>query len=225
MPARPNRASRVSVALCLSLFFPFSVSAEGSMTPRPDLRPGNGTQVHPANAVIDQQGGYDDFLAALRYKESRGDYQAVNTLNFLGAYQFGEAALVDLGFVRPDRDIYDNDFSGGFTGKHGIRSVRDFLSNPAVQDAAAREWMRIMWRYIEAEGLRQYAWRDVGGVVLSPSGMLAATHLLGSGGLRDYIRSNGRADIRDPYGMPLRTYITDLGGFEIPFAPRRPGFS
>jgi hypothetical protein len=36
-------------------------------------------------------------LLALRMMESGGDYQAVNTLNFLGACQFGEAALIDLG--------------------------------------------------------------------------------------------------------------------------------
>lgn len=165
---------------------------------------------------------YSAFFAALRHKESRGDYQAVNTLNFLGAYQFGEAALIDLGYVRRDADIYDNNFGGGFTGKHGIRSVQDFLRNPSVQDRAAEEWMQIMWRYIEAEGLHKYAWREIGGQTLSPSGMLAATHLLGSGALKNFVMSGGSADIRDPYGMPLHTYIRDLGGFEIPFAPRRP---
>lgn len=165
---------------------------------------------------------YSAFFAALRYKESRGDYQAVNTLNFLGAYQFGEAALIDLGYVRRDRDLYDNNYSGGFTGQHGIRSAEDFLSNQQVQDRAARDWMQIMWRYIEAEGLDRHAWRQVGGQTLSPSGMLAATHLLGSGALKRFIESGGRANISDPYGMPLHIYIRDLGGFEIPFAPKQP---
>jgi hypothetical protein len=165
---------------------------------------------------------YSAFFAALRHKESRGNYQAVNTLNFLGAYQFGEAALIDLGYVRRDRDIYDNNYGGGFTGKHGIRSAQEFLRNPQVQDIAAEEWMQVMWRYIEAEGLHRYAWREVGGQTLSPSGMLAATHLLGSGALKNFVETGGRADIRDPYGMPLHVYIRDLGGFEIPFAPRQP---
>ena len=165
---------------------------------------------------------YAAFFAALRFKESRGDYQAVNTLNFLGAYQFGEAALIDLGYVRRDSDIYDNNFGGGFTGKNGIRSVQDFLKRNRVQDNAAEEWMRIMWRYIEAEGLHRYAWQEVGGQTLSPSGMRAATHLLGSGALKRFVETDGRADIRDPYGMPLTVYIRDLGGFEIPFAPQQP---
>lgn len=168
------------------------------------------------------ENSFDAFFAALRHKESRGDYKAVNTLNFIGAYQFGEAALVDLGYVRRDRNLYDNNYSGGFTGKHGIHSVKDFLNAPRVQDQAARDWVEIMWRYIEGERLSRYAWTDVGGVTLSPSGMLAATHLLGTGGLKEFIRSGGSSRIRDPYGMPLVTYIKDLGGFDIPFAPGKP---
>ncbi len=165
---------------------------------------------------------YDQFFSALRHMESRGNYRAVNSLNFIGAYQFGEAALIDLGYVRKDGDPYDNNFGGGFTGKHGIRSVKDFLNNRSVQDRAAKTWMKTMWRYIEADGLARYAWTKVGGVSLSPSGMLAATHLLGTGALKQFIKSGGNANIRDPYGMPLVSYIDTLGGYDIPFAPKKP---
>ena len=175
-----------------------------------------------ASAGGQEARSYSDFFTQLRYMESRGDYRAVNTLNFIGAYQFGEAALIDLGYVRRDHDLYDNDFGGGFTGKDGIHSVQDFLASPAVQDKAAQEWMRIMWRYIRAEGMARYAWREVGGITLTPSGMLAATHLLGTGALKEFIQSDGAADIRDPYGMPLANYINTLAGYDIPFAPDAP---
>ncbi|WP_343078834.1 hypothetical protein [Ostreiculturibacter nitratireducens] len=165
---------------------------------------------------------YAEFLAALRHMESRGNYRAVNTLNFIGAYQFGEAALIDLGYVRRDGDPYDNNYGGGFTGKHGIRSVKDFLNHPEVQDRAAQTWLRTMWRYIQADGLSRHAWTKVGDVTLTPSGMLAATHLLGTGALKEFIRSDGRANIRDPYGMPLATYITKVQGYDVPFGPKRP---
>ena len=162
------------------------------------------------------------FFAALKYLESDGDYQSVNTLNFIGAYQFGEAALIDLGYVRIDRDIYDNDYSGGFTGKDGIRSVADVLNNPSVQEKAMRSWVKLMWRYIEEENLDRYAWTRIGEVVLSPSGMLGATHLLGTGGLKDFIESGGSHRIVDPYGTPVLKYVSQLGGYDIPFAPARP---
>lgn len=218
-----RRVAPIFVCGLISAFSPITVSADDLHATRAsgNTNPTADDTVHLA-AYEGYTGDIDAFFAALRHRESSSNYRAVNTLNFIGAYQFGEAALIDLGYVRRDRDIYDNDFGGGFTGKHGIRSVRDFLNNPAVQDRAAKDWMQIMWRYIRADGLDRYAWKEVGGVTLSPSGMLAATHLLGSGGLRQFIESKGSADIRDPYGMPLRSYIVDLGGYDIPFAPPSP---
>ena len=165
---------------------------------------------------------FDAFFATLRHMESGGDYRSVNTLNFVGAYQFGEAALVDLGYVRRDPNVYDNNFGGGFTGKDGIRSVGEFLNNPRVQDKAARTWMKVMWRYIEGERLHRYAWTKVGGVILTPSGMLGATHLLGTGGLHDFIRSGGSSKVRDPYGTPILRYVKKLADFDIPLGPEKP---
>ncbi len=159
------------------------------------------------------------FLIALKLAESGGNYQAVNTLNFLGAYQFGEAALIDLGYVRRDSDVYDNDFGGGWTGKNGIRSIQGFLQNEREQDRAAQKWMRVMWSYIEYHDIDGYAWGTVGGTQLTTSGMLAASHLLGAGALKEYIESDGQLDLRDPYGMPLSAYIAKLGGYDVPFAP------
>lgn len=159
------------------------------------------------------------FLVALRMMESGGDYQAVNTLNFLGAYQFGEAALIDLGYVRADGDAYDNNYSGGWTSKHGIDSPEEFLASKSVQDKAAVAWVKLMWHYIEAEDLHRHAWTEVGGVRLTPSGMLAATHLLGTGALEEFIATDGRSDPRDPYGMPVSSYMIRMARVEVPFGP------
>ena len=163
------------------------------------------------------------FLTALSMMESDGNYQVVNSLNFLGAYQFGEAALTDLGFVNYDGDAYDNNYSGGWTGKYGVNSAKAFLANENAQDRAAAEWMKLMWSYIKLHKIDGYAWSEVGGVVLTPSGMLAATHLLGPESLARYIKSDGTADLRDPYGTPIKNYIVKLGNYDIPFAPAAPG--
>lgn len=164
----------------------------------------------------------DAFLVALSMLESGDDYQIVNSLNFLGAYQFGEAALTDLGFVRYDGDAYDNNYGGGWTGKFGIRSAEAFLSSPRAQDRAAGEWVRLMWHYIELKDLDDFAWTTIGPITLSPSGMLAAAHLLGPDALASYIHSDGRTNLRDPYGTAIETYIEKMDGYDIPFAPAAP---
>ena len=161
------------------------------------------------------------FLVALKLMESGGDYQSVNTLNFLGAYQFGEAALTDLGYVRYDGNAYDNNYGGGFTGKNGVRSAQDFLNSKSAQDKAAKAWMRLMWKYIRQQNIAHYAGSKVNGKTLTPSGMLAAAHLLGPGALKQWIKSDGRADLRDPYGTPITMYINRFGGYDVPFASTR----
>jgi hypothetical protein len=164
----------------------------------------------------------DSFLTALRMRESSGNYQIVNTLNFLGAYQFGEGALIDLGFVRNDGNYLNNDYGGGWTGKLGINSVSDFLNNPAAQDQAAVEWISLLWSYIEAADVARHAWTTVGTTYLTPSGMIAAAHLLGVDALAQFIASGGTANLRDAYGTPLASYITHFDSFSVPFGPARP---
>ncbi len=159
------------------------------------------------------------FLFALSMMESDGNYQAVNTLNYLGAYQFGEAALTDLGFVRYDGNASNNDYSGGWTGKYGVGSARDFLTSNRAQDLAAREWVELMWYYIELQNLDAYAWSNVGGVTLTPSSMLAAVHLLGTDSLAEFVRSGGGNDPRDAYGTPISSYMVQLADYEMPFGP------
>lgn len=162
------------------------------------------------------------FLFALQMMESGGNYQVVNSLNYLGAYQFGEAALTDLGYVRYDGDAFDNDFGGGWTGKHGVYSTNDFLRNRDAQDRAAYEWVELLWSYAEMHELDDHAWSVVGGIEMTPASMIAAMHLLGPDSLKRYIQANGQIDLRDPYGTPITNYMITFSDYDMPFAPGRP---
>lgn len=161
-------------------------------------------------------GTYDDFLAALRLRESSGDYSVVNSLGFLGAYQFGEAALVDLGVVARDANPYDNTFNGGFTGSYGLSSVSDFLGNAAAQDAIALAWFDILWARIRYFDIEFYADQTLNTVTLSKTGMLAGSHLLGTGRLIDFIKAGGNAAFTDAYGTGLQEYLTLFADYAAP---------
>lgn len=160
---------------------------------------------------------YEDYLDALRMREASGNYSLVNTLGFLGAYQFGEAALIDLGFVHNDGSPYDNDFSGGFTGKLGINSVDAFLATPAAQDAAADEWFPLVWDYATALGLDSYLGQSVGGVLITASSIISGAHLLGAGAVKTWLESGGTSDLADAYGTPIAEYLALFSGYEMPF--------
>lgn len=159
---------------------------------------------------------YSDFFAALRQRESSNDYTVVNTLGFLGAYQFGELALIDLGYYTRDGTGANNWQDAFFTGKNGINSKADFLASPEVQDAAAAEWFALLWSYIRALDLEFYAGQVLNGVKLTKSGMIAAAHLAGAGGLRSFIESGGTVAPGDAYGTSLVDYLTLFEGYETP---------
>ena len=162
------------------------------------------------------KGSYEDFFAALRQRESGGDYKIVNSFGFLGAYQFGEAALVDLGFVTNDGSPFDNQFNGTFSGKAGVFSAQDFLNDPDAQDLAATEWFSLLWSRIRAEDLEYYDGQTLNGIFLTKTGMIAASHLLGVGGLRDFIQSGGENAGQDGFGTSIVEYINLLGNYEAP---------
>lgn len=103
----------------------------------------------------------------------------------------------------------------------GIDPAKAFLKSKSVQDKAATAWVKLMWHSIEAENLHRHAWTEVGGVEPTPSGMPAATHLPGTNALEEFIQSGGKADLRDPYGMPITSHMIRMADDEVPFGPRQ----
>ncbi len=159
---------------------------------------------------------YQDFFAAIRLRESSDNYHAVNTLNYLGAYQFGEAALVDLGFVALDGNPFNNDYGAGFTGQLGIHSKGEFLASIAAQDAAASDWWSMLWNRVRYHDIEIYDHQVLNGVRLTKTGMIAASHLLGTGALIDFITSGGTDVGADAYGTKITDYIKLFAGYETP---------
>ncbi|MDO1581893.1 DUF4214 domain-containing protein [Rhizobium oryzicola] len=161
-------------------------------------------------------GTYRDFFAALRQRESGGNYSVVNKYGYAGAYQFGEAALIDLGYVAKDGNSYDNVYSKGFLGKNGINSLGDFLNNPSEQDTAADHWFTLLWNRIRYYDLEFYAGQTLNGVLLTKTGMIAATHLLGTQKLIDFVKSGGVLSSADANGATLVEYLQRFASYDTP---------
>jgi Ca2+-binding RTX toxin-like protein len=161
-------------------------------------------------------GSYSSFFAALRIRESSGNYAAVNTFNYLGAYQFGEAALVDLAMVRRDPNPFDNNYSGGFTGKLGVDSKAEFFASRDAQDAIAGEWFNILWSRIRYQDLEVYDHQTLNGIKLTKGGMIAASHLLGTETVKNFIKTGGIYDVTDAYGTKLTEYLQLFANYATP---------
>lgn len=131
------------------------------------------------------------FKEAVAHKESQGKYSKINTLGYLGKYQFGMETLKSIGI---------ND------------SIR-FMNSPKLQEKAfvallSKNKYELQNYIIDFEG------KVVDGVKITESGILAAAHLGGSGSVKRFLNSNGQRKCKDDYGTSVRTYMRDFGGFE-----------
>jgi len=79
---------------------------------------------------------YYAFCLVIKQQESSNNYRIVNSLGYMGAYQFGMARLCDLGYT--ERILGTRGFSNKvFRWKKGY-SQEMFLNNPNWQDKIFR---------------------------------------------------------------------------------------
>ena len=135
---------------------------------------------------------FEFFREAIGAIESNGNYNEINTLGFLGRYQFGEGLLVDTGYYTFQGDSTENQntWEGTWKGKDGVNSPWDFLSSPITQDKAFNESIELRWNWIERRGLDKYIGTKINGITITEAGLLAASWL-NPGGLFNFLKSNG----------------------------------
>jgi len=135
---------------------------------------------------------YTGFKEALAFKESRGRYGIVNTLGYMGKYQFGIGTLALLGRFNEDQ----------------------FLHSPELQERVFdANIARNKW--ILRRDLKRFTGTVIQGILITESGMLAAAHLAGAGNVKKYLRSNGAYQVADAYGTTMQDYLTSFAGYSM----------
>ena len=155
------------------------------------------------------------FLDDLGKRESSGNYKIVNKFGYLGKYQMGEMALVDLGYYTKSNKIYNNDWSGIFTGKDNIFSKKDFLNASEVQEKCQIEFMKLQWRYIKNLELNIYVDKIINNIKISQSGLLAASHLVGVYNVKKYLNSDGKQIQKDGFKTSIEEYLIKFKDYDV----------
>ncbi len=158
---------------------------------------------------------FEQFLNDLGARESGGNYKAFNKYGYAGKYQMGEAALIDAGYYKKPSGKYNNDWSGVFTGKDGVKSIQDFLNNPKAQENAQIIYKKRQWGYLKAIGADKYVGKIINGYMITPSGLLAGAHLKGAGSVIKYLKSNGTLIEKDGFGTSVESYIKKFSGYDV----------
>lgn len=134
------------------------------------------------------------FKEAVAFKESQGKYRLVNSLGYMGKYQFGPQAL---------RSI-------------GVHSGKAFLKDPALQEKAFVALLSKN-KWILRNEIERYEGKIISGVAITESGILAAAHLGGAGSVKNFFKNKGNRRFRDAYGTSLRSYMKAFGGYDLSY--------
>lgn len=134
------------------------------------------------------------FKEAIGYRESENKYKKVNSLGYLGKYQFGNETLRSIG-------IHDTD---------------KFLKSPKLQEKAFVALLSKN-KSILKDIIEKYDGKVVDGILITESGILAAAHLGGAGSVKRFFKNNGKKYIKDAYGTSIRSYLKAFGGYDTSF--------
>ena len=137
---------------------------------------------------------FTGFKEALAHKESRGNYSSVNTLGYLGKYQFGKSTLKRL----------------------RIYNINNFLKDSELQERAFLALCSIN-KWILRKDIKRKEGKKINGILITESGILAASHLAGAGNVKKYLRSNGKMNVKDAYGSSIECYLEQFAGYDTFF--------
>lgn len=133
------------------------------------------------------------FKEALAFKESQGEYTSVNTLGYLGKYQFGKSTLKDLNInVHP----------------------KSFLNDPLLQEKAFLANLQKN-KWILRKEIKRFNGKWIKGIKITESGILAAAHLGGAGAVQKFLWSNGNNTMTDAYGTTIEHYLKKFSGYNL----------
>ena len=135
---------------------------------------------------------HDKFLEDLGFRESSGNYKAVNQFGYLGKYQFGRKTL------------------NAVNMKH--ISNRQFLSSPELQEEAMQRLMLANYKTLKRY-IKKYNGTTVHGVLITKSGVLAAAHLGGAGNVKKWFRRG--IVFKDANGTKITSYMKKFGGYNL----------
>lgn len=139
---------------------------------------------------------YKSYAQKIGEKESSGNYKAVNTLGYLGKYQFGAMALQDMGLVKKGTSLRGLDDPENWNIEGGKQA---FLNDPTLQEETMVRYTKQNYNTLQRIGVinKDSSPQEV-------AGYLAASHLLGPGGARDLSRGKVSSDA---YGTSSASYF------------------
>ena len=149
--------------------------------------------LHTTKLLRSEPTDLDQFLEAVARRESNNNHMVINQYGMLGKYQFSPSTIRGLGFKITNSE---------------------FLSNPKLQDSVMVKYLRENNKTLKRI-ITQYEGKVFKGVRVTRAGVLAAAHLAGAGGVRNYFSSDDLYGRRDGNGTSVRDYMHLFNNYKL----------
>ncbi len=138
------------------------------------------------------------FIQDLGHKESGNNWLSINRIGCFGEWQFEESTLKFLGYKKI--------------------TLKRFKANPQifpreVQLKALKNLIRV--NLIILLDYEHFIGDTIRGVVITKSGIIAASHLGGAGSLQKFLDSEGKINKRDVLGTSIYDYLKKFSYYDL----------
>lgn len=131
------------------------------------------------------------FKQAIAVKESQSNYKRINSIGYMGKYQFGKSTLHVL----------------------GIKDSTAFMNSPKLQEKALMGLLSYN-KFLLQKEIKAYEGKAISGVLITESGILAAAHLGGAGAVKRFFKTNGKSVRKDAYGTSILSYMKRFADYD-----------
>jgi len=142
---------------------------------------------------------FDAFLKKLAWRESRGDWKTINQYGYMGKYQIGKKALVDIGMDSINVEEFREDSS----------KFPEYL-----QDIAIKKYIKKNRIYLK-KCITNYKNKTIKDIYITESSIIAAAHLVGHSNVQYWLECNGNISKVDGNGTNVESYLKMFSGYKI----------
>ena len=141
---------------------------------------------------------FQRLIQDLGWSESLNNPYCINCIGCFGEWQFSESTLRFLGY----RKI----------------TLKNFRKDPEIfprdlQLEALKGLIKVNMSYLRH--YQHFIGDTIDNIVITKSGMIAASHLGGAGSLIKFLKSEGKINRQDVLGTSIGDYLTKFGKYEL----------
>lgn len=142
--------------------------------------------------------------------ESKGIWNIANRFGYIGKYQIGKLALLDMGYD----STWINELQSSIYMENGTYKFDLSLFPPEKQNEAIIKYLKRIENIYLNDIIKKYSNKKIDGIKITKAGILSAS-FLGFSNVRKFMLSNGKINPADGNGHTIKDRLSHFQNFEM----------